>query len=235
METYEAITTRRSIRRFKNIPVEWYLVGKVIHAGTQAPTAGNLQDFRFMVISNPDLKKAVAHAALDQLWIASAPIVIIVFSEYVKCKRFYGIRGERLYTIQDCAAAMQNMLLAAHDLGLGACWIGAFDEDALNTAIGIPEYARPQAILAIGYPDEVPTTPAKYKLENFVFFNKWQDNSGKIEDIPSEIFKDWAPKVEKTIKGTIGAVQKGGQFIGDSITNKAKELGGKLKKSLSKK
>ena len=229
METFECMLTRRSIRKFKDVEVEWYLIGKVLNAGFLAPSAGNLQDFRFMVVTDPNLKKGVAQAALDQLWIEKAPVIIVIFSEFTKAKRFYGIRGERLYTIQDCAAAAQNILLEANDLGLAACWVGAFDEDRLCSVLGIPDYARPQAIIPLGYSDEQPPVPAKFKLTDLVFINRWGDNGGKVLDISAEVIKDWAPHVQKVIDGTIKAVSGAGTKFGDAITNGAKNLTGKLK------
>ena len=228
MDTLACITTRRSIRKFKNVPVEWFKIGEVLYAGYSAPTAGNLQDYRFMVVTVPELRQQLAHAALEQLWMLGAPVIIVVFAEVNKTKRFYGIRGERLYSIQDCAAAVQNMLLAAHELGLGACWVGAFDEDKVRTVLGIPDYARPQAMIPIGYPSEEVPVPAKYKLESMVFFNRWGDNAAKTWNIETEILKDWAPHVEKLIKGTRSAVNNSGESIGNTITRKAKELHAKL-------
>ena len=233
METLDTINTRRSIRKFKDVPVEFYLIGKVLFAGFNAPSAGNLQDYRFMVVTNPDLKKGLADAALEQLWIGSAPVIIVVFSEFTKTKRFYGIRGERLYTVQGCAAAVQNILLAAHDLGLGGCWVGAFDEDKVCSVLGIPDYARPQAIIPLGWPDEEVPSPARFKLENLVYFNRWGDNSGKTLNIETEILKDKAPHVMKAIDAVKSAFQ--GKKIGDKITDKTKEFFGKLKNRKKKK
>jgi nitroreductase len=210
MDTVDCILTRRSIRKFKNIPVEWYKVGKIIECGSAAPTAGNLQDFRFMVINNPDLKREIAMASLEQLWMVTAPVLIVVLSEHVKTKRFYGIRGERLYTIQDAAAAAENILLAAHSLGLSGCWVGAFDEDKVNSLCNVPDYARAQVIIPIGYADEEVPVPAKYKLENFVFFNRWGDNAGKVLSISEEMMKDWSPKVERAIHNVQAAGAKAG-------------------------
>ncbi len=234
METLQCITTRRSIRKFKDIQVEWYKVGEVLYAGFSAPTAGNLQDFRFMVVTEPELKNQLAQAALDQLWVAQAPVIIVVFSEYTKTRRYYGIRGERLYTIQGCAAATQNMLLAAHDLGLGACWVGAFDEDRVRAILGIPDYARPQAMIPLGYPNEEAPTPAKFKLENLVFFNRWGDNAAKVWNIRTEVMKEWSPHVEKLINRARSAMHNPGEALGNKITRKAKELHEKVKQKLNK-
>lgn len=216
MDALECIMTRRSIRKFKNVPIEWYKIGRILECATAAPTAGNLQDFRFMVVTKPEMKKELAMAALEQTWIATAPFVIVVLSEFVKTKRFYGIRGERLYTVQDSAAAAENILLAAHAMGLGACWVGAFDEDKVSAICSIPDYARPQVIIPIGVPDEEPPVPAKYKLENFVFFHRWADNSGKVWSVSEEMLKDWAPKVERVINKIKGANQAASEKIRES-------------------
>ena len=228
----DTIFSRRSIRKFKDAPVELFLLGKVLNAGFLAPTAGNLQDFRFMVVTDPALKNGIAQACLDQLWIARAPQVIVIFSEFTKTKRFYGIRGERLYTIQDCAAAAMNMLLAAHDLGLGACWVGAFDEDRICSVLGVPDYARPQVVIPIGYPDEEVPMPPKFKLEQLVYFNSWGDNSGKVIDVYLDMFKDWAPTVTNTAKGAINAIDRGSQTIGEKVAHHAKKLHGHIKKKI---
>ena len=174
MDVLEIMYTRRSIRRFRDIPVPWDKVGQILEAGRCAPTAGNVQGWKFVAITDPQKIKQLADAALQQYWMASAKVIIIVVAQFEKSRRFYGVRGERLYAIQDCAAATQNMLLAAHFLGLGACWIGAFDEDSVKRIAGIPEEARPQAIIPIGYPDEEPPVPTKYKLEQVVMTEHWK-------------------------------------------------------------
>ena len=89
--------------------------------------------WKFILIRDKDTINKLAEAALQQLWIASAPFIIVVSSETEKLNQFYGVRGERLYSIQNCAAAIQNMLLAAHALGLASCWVGAFDENIIKT------------------------------------------------------------------------------------------------------
>jgi len=182
MEALECIYTRRSVRKFLDKHVEWDLVGKILEAGRAAPSAGNLQNWKFIVVLEKETRNKIAEVCLQQFWMADAPVHIIICSEPVKGKRFYGIRGERLYSVQNCAAVAENMLLAANSLGLGACWVGAFDEDGLKTALGIIEEVRPQIILAIGYTDEKPLMPIRYKLENIVFLEKY---GNKIKDVAS--------------------------------------------------
>ncbi|MBI2546675.1 nitroreductase family protein [Candidatus Woesearchaeota archaeon] len=182
MDTLEVIYTRRSIRKYRDIPVEWDKVGKILEAGRAAPSAGNIQAWKFVVITDPAKIRMLAEAALQQYWMGSAKVHIIVVSQFEKHRRFYGVRGERLYAIQDCAAACQNMLLAAHYLGLGACWVGAFDEDGVKRAVMMPEQARPQAIITLGYADEEPPVPTKYKLEQVTMIERWKMGQ-QIKDI----------------------------------------------------
>jgi nitroreductase len=169
MDIFECIATRRSIRKFMNLDVPMEMVGAVIDAGRYAPSSGNVQNWRFIIVKNKDTIGKIAEACMQQLWIAQAPVVIVVCSDSEKLQQFYGTRGERLYAIQNCGCCIQNMLLGAHAIGLGSCWVGAFDETMLARAVNIPENIRPQAVLPLGYPDEIVPTPMHYTLEALCF------------------------------------------------------------------
>src|SRR3989344_2915052 len=171
----EIIKSRRTIKSFEAKFLSWEQVAKILDAGRHAPSSGNLQNWKFIAVLEPDLKTKLAEATHDQFNIAMASVLIIVCAEPEKAERYFGARGERLYTIQNCAAAIQNMLLEAHSLGLGGCWVGAFNEDEIKEICGIPAIVRPQAIVAIGYAKEVPNKPAKFPLETVVYFNKWKN------------------------------------------------------------
>ncbi|RMF56079.1 nitroreductase family protein [Candidatus Woesearchaeota archaeon] len=203
MDVFECIKSRRSIRKFLDTPVEWEKINHVLEAGTFAPSSGNLQNWRFIITTDEDQKKELSEACFDQYWIASAPVLITVVSESEKVERFYGIRGERLYAVQNCAAAIQNMLLAANALGLGSCWVGAFDEIKVARVLKIPDSVRPQAILPLGYPDERVPTPNRYQLADKVFIeeygNKIKDLSAFINDY-SVVWQREAKKKVKEIK-----------------------------------
>lgn len=173
MEVQECIRTRRSIRKYKDQPVEWGKIVQILDAGKFAPSAGNIQNWKFVVVREDDVRKKLAKAAFDQDWMEEAPVHIVVLGEPEKAERFYGARGERLYTIQGCAAVVENMLLVANDIGLGACWVGAFDEAKVKRVLNIIETVSPQAIITIGYADEKPNMPARRELEHTVFFDKW--------------------------------------------------------------
>jgi len=178
MEVFEAIRSRRSVRKYKDKQVPWDNIVTIMQAGKYAPSAGNLQNWKFIVVKSDAKRKSITKACLQQEWMELAPVYIVVIAEPEKAERFYGSRGARLYTIQGCAAAIENMLLTAHSLGLGACWIGAFDEDEIWRILNLPEEKSVQAVITIGYADENPESPPKNRIEHVMFFEKWW---GRIE------------------------------------------------------
>ncbi len=174
MDVQECIKTRRSVRKYEDKPIEWDKIIQILDSGRFAPSAGNLQNLKFIVVRKEALIKKLSQAAPEQQWIEKAPVHIVVVAESEKGARFYGIRGERFYAIQNCAAAIQNMLLTANALGLGGCWVGAFDENKVKKALDItPVSAIPQAIITLGYADEKPDAPPRKGLETYVFLDKW--------------------------------------------------------------
>jgi len=170
LEVLEAIRTRRSIRRFTGEDVEPEVVEELIDAARWAPSAGNLQPWEFVVVRRPELKMALARAALGQGFIAEAPVVVVVCADQFRSASVYGERGSSLYCIQDTAAAIQNMLLAAHARGLGTCWVGAFREGEVGRLIGVPPGVRPVAIIPVGHPAERPRAPPRRGLREIIHY-----------------------------------------------------------------
>ena len=174
--TYEkcldAIFTRVSIRRFKSDPVPDDVIKLILKAGNSAPSAGNLQARDFIVVKDENTKLKLAKAALRQMFIAEAPVVIVVCANYPRSMRIYGERG-KLYAEQDATAAIENILLAVHMLGLGAVWVGAFDETEVSNILEIPSHARPMAIIPIGYPAEKPERRPRYPIEYLTHWERW--------------------------------------------------------------
>jgi len=180
MNVEECIKTRRSIRRYKDKLVDWDRIVSIVNGGKFAPSAGNIQNWKFIVVRKDEVRKKLAQAAFDQDWMEDAPVHIVIVGEPEKAGRFYGARGERLYTTQSCAAAVENMMLMATELGLGSCWVGAFDESKVKKALSMPENAVPQAIITIGYANEKPEMPARVELEHQVYLDKWRGKGGGL-------------------------------------------------------
>jgi nitroreductase len=171
MELSEAIKGRRSIRAFKQRDVPEETVEKLIDAAKHAPSAGNIQPWEFVVVRKLEVKRKLAVAALNQAFVEEAPVIIAVCANENRSSSGYGFRGKTLYCIQDTAAATQNILLTAYSLGLGACWIGAFNEDEAKRALNAPEGIRPVAIIPVGYPDEAPSHRGIRPLSQIIHYD----------------------------------------------------------------
>lgn len=171
MDLFEIIKMRRSIRRFDPAkPVDERTVTKILEAGIWAPSAGNTQCWMFHIVRDTDLKKRLATEAGHQPFINDAPVVIVVCADLDHLERSYGERGRFTYALQDTAAAIENMLLSVTALGLGCCWIGAFNEDAAAKILGLPKGLRPVAMLPIGVPAERPKPPPRRSLAEITVY-----------------------------------------------------------------
>lgn len=170
MDLFEAIKHRRSTRAYTKENVSEEEIEKLIEAAGWAPSAGNIQPWEFIIVRDVKTKQKLAAAALDQIFIEEAPVVIVVCADEAQSSQGYGNRGATLYCIQDTAAAIENILLAAHALGLGTCWVGAFREDLVKKALNAPMNVRPVAIVPVGYAAEKPNAPMKKSLNEIVHY-----------------------------------------------------------------
>jgi len=173
MELEEAIRNRRSIRLFKGKDLPSGIVEKLVELANLAPSAGNLQARDFIIVRDQKIKNELTAAALFQDFISQAPVAVVVTANLRRTEGRYGERGRTLYCLQDSAAAIQNLLLAAHSEGLGAVWIGAFDEERVTEILDLPGHARPIAIIPVGYPDEEPMARGRIPLKELIHYEKW--------------------------------------------------------------
>lgn len=168
----ETIMTRTSVRAFTDRPVEDEKIEQMLRAGMAAPTAVNKQPWAFIVVKSREqldrLKEANPYARM----LESAQLAIVVCGDMTKA-----IEGPmQSYWIQDASAATENILLAAHALGLGAVWTGVYPNPErvapVSEALSLPSYAVPLCVIPMGYPAESPEPKDKWKPEN-VHYEKW--------------------------------------------------------------
>jgi len=178
---FEAIRNRRSIRAYTGKDVSEEEVKKLIYAARWAPSAGNIQPWEFIIIRNAEIKRRLSVAALDQTFIEEAPVVIVVCANQTRSAWGYGRRGATLYCLQDTAAAIQNLLLAAYAMGLGTCWIGAFQEEEARQVLNLPMGVRPVAIIPVGYPAEKPMAPSRRPISEFVHYESFRRKMHETE------------------------------------------------------
>lgn len=165
-----AILERRSVRKFKQEQVPHAAVGRLLDAARWAPSAGNIQPWDFYVVYNNDKKQSLVRAALNQKFIGEAPVIIVVCARPEMTAARYRERGRNLYAIQDTAAAVQNILLAAEGYGLATCWVGAFDENLVTESLNLEHGLMPVAIIPVGYAEEgnVKNAPARRPVDEIV-------------------------------------------------------------------
>lgn len=160
MELRDAIRTRRSIRAFRPDAIPATTIEELVELANLAPSAGNLQGRDFVVVRDGTTRKALDREAGDQDFVSQAPVVIVVCANLARTAPKYGRRGRELYAIQDAAAATENLLLAAHGAGLGACWVGAFDEAAVRDLLRLPaDVLGPWRSSPSGSPPRSPARP----------------------------------------------------------------------------
>jgi len=169
MNIFKAVKERRSIRDFEKKDIPEKIMKKLVDALVWAPSAGNIQARKFYFVKNPNVKRKIAAAALNQYFIAEAPLVIIGCTDS-RISLKYGERGIHLYSIQDVACSIMGMMLVAYELGLGSTWVGAFYEDQISKILGLPKNLRPVAIVAVGYPSKVPLAPPRVSGDEAVEF-----------------------------------------------------------------
>jgi len=170
MDVHEAIRTRKSVRAWREAPIEEDKLQRVLEAARLAPSARNLQEWRFVVVSDPDLRRRVGIDAAGQEFVAQAPVVIACCAEsdgrLMRC-------GQQAYPI-DVAIAIDHLTLAAAAEGLGTCWIGSFDEGRVRELLGIPPAVRVVQLLALGYPlDPSPVEKHRLSLSEIVHRERW--------------------------------------------------------------
>lgn len=168
MNTIECIKSRASVRSYKPDEISDNVLDEVLDAAIHAPSAGNVQDWEFVVVRNQDTKGRLAEAAYAQAFIAQAPIIIVVCSNLRTISTAYGERGKSLYSVQDTSTAAQNLMLAAWEKGIGTCWIGSFNDEKAREILVLPKHVKPMAIIPLGYPASAPRRTKRRELGEVV-------------------------------------------------------------------
>ncbi len=170
MDAIKALLTRASIRSFTDKPVTDEQIEQLLKVMIAAPSGGNRQPWRIIVVQNQEVKDELAIAALKQHFIATAPVVFAVCRAPEESAARYKERGRNLYSFQDTAAMTENLLVAAHAMGLGGCWIGAFKDEEVSRILECPKDVYPVALIPIGYPEKVKGKPNRRPLKEVVRF-----------------------------------------------------------------
>lgn len=179
MNVKEAIENRRSIRKYKPEPLEAGVVQELLEAARRAPSGNNSQPWRFIVVEDPEARKALSQVCHEQRWMAQAPVHIAVCADLAARPESVGPFDEETpgmdakRVIRDTAIAVDHLMLRATELGLGTCWIGWYTQEAIKPLLGVPEQAFVLGVIVVGRPDEDPRPRPRKQLTELAFRGKW--------------------------------------------------------------
>ena len=169
MDVFEAISKRRSIRKYKDTEVEDEKLQDILEAARIAPSAANRQEWKFIVVKDKESREKLVEAAHGQQFVAEAPVTIVACS--TESERVMPC-GQHAYTV-DLSIAVSFMILEATELGLGTCWLGAYDEEKVRNILQIPERIRVPAMFTLGYADENPHARPRKHLDEIISSEKY--------------------------------------------------------------
>lgn len=184
MDIFEAISTRRSIRKFLEIPVEEEKLEKLLEAVRMAPSWANLQCWHLIVVKDRATRERISELSYvesflapsgykvnpAQKGIADAPVALVLCADPAKSGELW----EQRFYMTDIGIASQNLMLAAHALGLGTVFVGCFEEEKLKELLEVPEDIRIVGLFPVGYPLEKKESFTRKPVEEIVSFENWK-------------------------------------------------------------
>jgi len=169
MTVLESIRKRYSCRAYQDKPVEQEKLNIIFEAARLAPSAKNLQDWRFVAVTDKEKKRKIAEAANNQMFLEKAGVIIVGCSnsnELMRC-------GQQIGPI-DVAIALEHIALQAAEMGLATCWIGSFYPEKVRAVLGMPDDIAVIELMALGYPADEPRQPKREPIENILCYEKWR-------------------------------------------------------------
>lgn len=166
---FETVRHRHSIRKYRpEMPVEQEKLHAILEMACAAPSAGDLQSYQILVITDAQQRKQLSEIANGQAFIAEAPVTLLFCSDPQRAAKKYGERGERLYALQDATIAAAYAQLAVVAAGLASTWVGYFDDAQVKQAFALAPGLEPVAALSIGYPAELPEETPRRPISEVV-------------------------------------------------------------------
>ena len=166
---FETVHRRHSVRKYHaDMDVEQEKLHAILATACAAPSAGDLQAYKIIVVKEQSVREGLRDAASDQAFIAEAPVCLVFCCDRQRSAEEFGERGKTLYAIQDATIAAAYAQLAVVAAGMGSTWVGYFDDDKVRTVLGLEGNCEPVAMLSLGYPAELPQPTSRRRLEDVV-------------------------------------------------------------------
>jgi len=174
MQFDSVVKKRKSVRSFTNKKASWKDVLEAVDAAIQGPFASNQNNLKFLIVEEKEMIEEIADLC-EQDWIKDSGILVVLCSDDEYLEDIHGEHG-RVFSRQQAGAAIQTLMLKLTDLGLGSCWVGAYDEEVIRRKLGIPKEKQIEAIVPIGHERVTEKKKHKKKLENVLYWEKWGTN-----------------------------------------------------------
>src|ERR671925_1655586 len=171
MEFDDIVRKRKMIRKYLPKKIPDRIISKLIKNASRAPSAGHTQVQEFIIVKDPAAKKKMRQVSVNQKVIEDAPVLIVVCSNTSRSVDRYGQRGRDFYSIIDGAFASMLILLTAVNEGIGACFVGAFEDAKVSKILEIPKQVKPIGIICLGYSEEEPERIGRISLSKLVYYN----------------------------------------------------------------
>lgn len=176
MEFNQVLLERRSIRKFKDQPVGRDVLLRLVEKASLAPSASNLQAWRFCIVDDPSLVRKVDMFSPGLS--GKPPVLIAVCSDYGYAEQKTAGSNYKVYgCIMDASMAAENLMLAAVEEGLGTCAIKSYNDAAVRKLLNLPEHMHLEILISVGYPDAEPKMPKRKGTDEIVFFNAWEEKA----------------------------------------------------------
>ncbi|AIF85254.1 nitroreductase [Candidatus Nitrososphaera evergladensis SR1] len=161
------------IRKYQVRSIPDSIINKIIENAHRAPSAGHTQVQEFIIVRDAETKKKLKRVSVNQEQVEEAPLLIVVCANTSRSIGRYRQRGKEFYSVMDGAFASILILLTAVNEGIGAGFVGAFEDDKVSEILGLPEYVRPIGIIALGFPDEEPKKLERIAKERLIHHERW--------------------------------------------------------------
>jgi nitroreductase len=166
---FETVRHRHSVRKYQpDMPVETEKLHAILEMACAAPSAGDLQAYRILVVRDPAERRALVHAAHEQAFIAEAPVCLVFCADPARSAGVFGERGAKLYALQDTTIAAAYAQLAIVAAGMASTWVGYFEEAQIREVLQLEPGLIPLALLSLGYPAELPEPSSRRRLDEVV-------------------------------------------------------------------
>lgn len=166
---FGTVRHRHSIRKYhSDMAVEPEKIHAILEMACAAPSAGDLQSYRILVVQREAIRKRLREVANNQAFIEEAPLCLVFCADSARAQQQFGERGKQLYAVQDATIAAAYAQLAIVAAGMGSTWIGYFDEAKVHEVLQLDDELQAVAMLSVGYPAELPEATARRKMEEVV-------------------------------------------------------------------